>query len=192
MHHPTAFTIATLDVPNSISRSPLLRGFPVILLALALTFALSPTARAVTPAPDGGYPNGNTAEGDGALLNLTSGTNNTAIGFAALSSNTTGNNNTATGASALGNNNTASGFDALQNNTTGINNTADGVNALHSNNNGNFNTADGVNALSSNMTGNRNTATGYAALLTTQAALSISPWGTKPELISPLATTTST
>ena len=36
-------------------------------------FALSPTARAVTPAPDGGYPNNNTAEGDNALFSLTTG-----------------------------------------------------------------------------------------------------------------------
>ena len=28
------------------------------------------TAKAVTPAPDGGYPNGNTAEGDNAFLAL--------------------------------------------------------------------------------------------------------------------------
>jgi len=49
-------------------------------------FALSPQARAVTPAPDGGYPNGNTAEGQDALFNLdtSQGINNTAIGFDAL------------------------------------------------------------------------------------------------------------
>jgi hypothetical protein len=41
---------------------------------LALTsFALSPWARAVDPAPDGGYPNGNTAEGEDALFSLTTG-----------------------------------------------------------------------------------------------------------------------
>ena len=46
-------------------RNPLLlrRGFPVVLLALAW-FTLPQAVRAVDPAPDGGYPNGNTAEGD--------------------------------------------------------------------------------------------------------------------------------
>ena len=72
----------------------------VLLIALA-SFALSPTALAVTPAPDGGYPNQNTAEGDNALLSLTTGNDNTAIGFSAPN-NTTGSFNTATGsASAL-------------------------------------------------------------------------------------------
>jgi len=47
-------------------------------------FALSPTLRAVSPAPDGAYPNGNTAEGDSALFSLTSGVDNTAIGAGAL------------------------------------------------------------------------------------------------------------
>src|SRR6266704_2066221 len=85
--------------------------------ALAVT-----TARAVTPAPDGGYPGFNTAEGDDALFSLTSGTSNTANGSAALRNNTTGNNNTANGDSAL------------INNTTGNNNTANGVSALQNNN----------------------------------------------------------
>lgn len=35
---------------------------------------------AVVPAPDGGYPGFNTAEGQSALLNLTGGVGNTAIG----------------------------------------------------------------------------------------------------------------
>ena len=33
------------------------------------SFALGPSAEAVLPAPDGGYPGGNTAEGSSALLN---------------------------------------------------------------------------------------------------------------------------
>jgi hypothetical protein len=41
---------------------------PVFLAALVLvTFALSPQIQAVSPPPDGGYPNGNTADGDAAL-----------------------------------------------------------------------------------------------------------------------------
>ena len=40
--------------------------------------------QAVSPAPDGGYPNGNTAEGLNALFSLTTGALNTALGGAAL------------------------------------------------------------------------------------------------------------
>jgi len=64
-------------------------------------FAFSPAARAVTPAPDGGYPGANTAEGNNALLNLTSGANNTALGFNALLNDSTGSLNTASGSRAL-------------------------------------------------------------------------------------------
>jgi hypothetical protein len=52
---------------------------PSLLIAFALgCFALSPTVQAFVPAPDGGYPRGNTAEGQAALLSLTSGRFNTA------------------------------------------------------------------------------------------------------------------
>jgi hypothetical protein len=54
----------------------------LLLIALVLAcFALSPRAQAVVPAPDGGYPNGNTAEGTNALLNLTNGIWNTVPWF---------------------------------------------------------------------------------------------------------------
>jgi hypothetical protein len=147
-------------------------------------FGLSPEARAVFPAPDGGYPNDNTAEGEDALFSLTIGHDNTAIGFHALYSNTTGSNNTASGSFALtdnttgfnntangvsalfgnttGGSNTASGSFALTDNTTGINNTANGVFALFLNTTGNGNTANGVQALS-NTTGNNNIALGFGA-----------------------------
>ena len=70
----------------------------VFLVALALAcFAISPMAQAVVPAPDGGYPGFNTAEGLNALFSLTIGVNNTANGFQALFSNVTGSGNTATG-----------------------------------------------------------------------------------------------
>jgi hypothetical protein len=86
---------------SSSSTSRLLRnGLILFVLAIAL-LALSPTAQAVMPAPDGGYPNANTVEGDGALQSLTSGGANTAIGFQALFGNTTGSANTATGLNAL-------------------------------------------------------------------------------------------
>ena len=70
------------------------------LILIALMFgvlALSPGAQAVSPPPDGGYAGGNTAEGQGALLNLTSGTFNTAVGLFSLRSNTESNFNTAIG-----------------------------------------------------------------------------------------------
>src|SRR5437016_825579 len=105
MHRPTPLNRATLTTPNLISRSPSRRGFPVVVLALAL-FALPQMAPAVTPAPDGGYPNANTAEGDQALQSLTSGVDNTAIGFQALQNNTTGSFNSANGSQALLGNNT--------------------------------------------------------------------------------------
>ena len=100
-----------------------------ILVALELSpFALSPRVRAVTPAPDGGYAGGNTAEGQNALLSLTTGGFNTAVGFLSLRSNTTGAFNTAIGAGTLladtADNNTATGAGALLSNTTGTNNTA--------------------------------------------------------------------
>src|SRR5580704_4504529 len=134
-------------------RSPLRRSFLLIPFAIALaSLALSPAARAVSPAPDGGYPNFNTAEGDNALLHLTTGCCNTAIGNSALQNNTTGNDNTAIGNSALRNNttgheNTATGEEALISNTTGINNTAIGYAALASNTTGINNTANGFEAL---------------------------------------------
>ena len=146
--------------------------FTLILVALTLgAFALAsvPTAFGVVPAPDGGYPGGNTAEGDNALFSLTTGANNTAIGQAALFTNTTGSNNTANGTDALADNttgsfNTANGFTALFHNTTGIENTANGLSALQENTTGSFNTANGVDALFGNTIGSVNTADGFLAL----------------------------
>ena len=162
-----------------------LRAFLLIPFVLAC-FALSPTAQAVDPPPDGGYPSQNTAEGEHALFSLITGFNNTAIGFKALFSLTTGNNNTASGFEALNNNstggfntatgsaalfsnttgqlNTAIGFEALVFNTEGFENTANGIEALFSNTTGSVNTASGFEALFSNTTGFNNTATGIQAL----------------------------
>jgi Chaperone of endosialidase len=140
------------------------------LIALMLScFGLSPKVLAVVPAPDGGYPGANTAEGDFALFSLTTGSSNTAIGFAALGSNATGSQNTATGVFALINNttgfqNAATGVQALFSNTTGFHNAAAGFQALLSNTTGNHNTADGDNALVHDTTGSLNTAIGAHAL----------------------------
>jgi trimeric autotransporter adhesin len=141
---------------------------PIISFALAC-FALSPTARAVDPPPDGFYPNQNTAEGEDALFSLASGLGNTGIGFEALYSNTDGGDNTAVGDAALYNNitgsfNTAIGEIALWNNN-GDNNTAIGFEALFINTDGEKNTAIGSQALLSNTTGSFNTAIGEEALL---------------------------
>jgi hypothetical protein len=131
-------------------------------------FGLAPGAQAVNPAPDGGYPGGNTAEGHNALLSLTSGTVNTAVGFLSLESNTTGQLNTAVGAGTLsantGSQNTATGAVALFRNTVGLQNTASGSFALGSNTEGSDNTANGALALLSNTTANNNTAYGAQAL----------------------------
>jgi len=75
--------VTTPSPAISISRSPLRLDLLLIPLVL-VCFAFSPTARAVDPPPDGGYPNGKTAEGDGALQSLTTGLGNTAIGSEAL------------------------------------------------------------------------------------------------------------
>lgn len=155
---------------NAITQSPLGRAFSSTLLAGALAlFTSSQTSRAVIPAPDGGYPNGNTAEGANALSSLTTGQFNTANGFAALLSTTSGGGNTASGVNSLVSNtsgflNTASGVSVLFNNTTGDNNTANGFEALFHNTAGSKNTASGVDALFLNKTGEGNTAEGGTAL----------------------------
>ena len=131
--------------------------------------AAGPQAQAVSPAPDGGYPANNTAEGASALFSLTSGISNTALGYQALYQNTTGNYNAAEGFRALSSNtsgaqNTATGYSALSSNITGSYNTANGVNALYANTIGSNNTASGLRALFGNGTGSENTAVGVSAL----------------------------
>src|SRR6478672_13832571 len=143
---------------------------PLFIAFMLSCFGLSPKILAVVPAPDGGYPGNNTAEGTNALFSLTSGIDNTALGFEALFRNTTGNFNTAEGFGALFNNtsgtqNTATGVNALISNTTGSFNTANGVNTLFRNTTGFQNAATGVQALFSNTTGFHNTAAGFQALL---------------------------
>lgn len=73
---------------------------PLLSISTLAWFALWQVSHVfgVSPAPDGGYPGGNTAEGQNALLNLTTGGYNTAVGFVSLRSDTTGSGNTAIGA----------------------------------------------------------------------------------------------
>jgi hypothetical protein len=154
---------------NVSSSLRLLRNSRKALLCTLAALVVLPTAKAVNPPPDGGYPGNTTAEGNLALNSLTSGTSNTALGYKTLFSDTTGYNNTATGSGALRDNqdgwdNTATGVNALFHNTGGIQNAAFGFAALQNNTNGNFNTAVGLTALSGNQTGDGNTAVGWAAL----------------------------
>jgi hypothetical protein len=143
--------------------------YPTFALFAFACFALLPVPNAfgVSPPPDGGYPGFNTAEGQNALLHLTTGTANTAVGWLSLENVTTGSFNTGVGAGTLvlnsGIQNTATGAAALLLNTTGSFNTANGALALL-NNTGNGNTATGDRALRSNTTGEVNTATGGLAL----------------------------
>ena len=145
--------------------------FVTLLLAC---FGILRVTQAVVPPPDGGYPGGNTAEGQRALFSLTTGSFNTAVGFLSLTSNAEGEFNTGLGAGALlfntGQQNTATGAAALLNNSTGVKNTADGVLALFNNTSGNSNTATGVGALFDNSEGFNNTAIGYNALLNNTTA----------------------
>lgn len=144
---------------------------PLLLVISSLvSFGFLPTGHAVVPAPDGGYPGQNTAEGQNALLslNVNTGSNNTAIGWSSLRSNVSGLWNTALGSGTLFNNtgdgNTAIGGAALFSSTTGDYNTAVGLLALFHNTVGLYNTALGASTLQSNHQGLSNTAAGYQAL----------------------------
>jgi hypothetical protein len=160
-------TIASITKPTSHSR--VVQRCGIIALLLVCFELLPMNAFGVVPAPDGGYPGGNTAEGQAALLNLTSGTFNTAVGLFSLRNNTEGKFNTAVGAGTLltdtADNNTATGAGALLSNTIGGDNTANGAFALLSNITGFENTACGANALVKSTTGGGNTAIGFDALL---------------------------
>jgi hypothetical protein len=158
----------TAPFKNSISCSLWRNDLLPITLVLAC-IAFLQGAQAVSPPPDGDYPGGNTAEGQNALLNLTTGVYNTAGGLFSLESNITGNFNTAIGAGTLlsntVDNNTATGAGALLSNTTGESNTANGVFSLFDNTTGGSNTSTGFAALGNNTTGSFNTANGVNALL---------------------------
>jgi len=140
---------------------------PVLIIFALVCFALVQNTQAVSPAPDGGYPGGNTAEGENALSFLTTGTFNTAVGWRSLLNNDTGRYNTAVGAGCLFINmaeeNTATGAGALFLNLQGGKNTATGAFALFTNSNGTANTAVGSDALPANTSGGQNTALGQGA-----------------------------
>ena len=162
----------------------------IIFGAIFLVLAFLPRAHAVSPPPDGCYPNFTTAEGCNALKFLTSGVGNTGLGAFALYQGSDGGSNTGVGAAALvlntADSNTAVGATALLLNTTGDTNTAIGRNALTNNQIGsdnnalgafalfnndssgsgsaNFNNAFGRNALLNNVDGDENDAFGDDAM----------------------------
>jgi hypothetical protein len=123
---------------------------PVLITFSLVCFAFLQNTQAVSPAPDGGYSGGNTAEGQNALFSLTSGIYNTGIGIYSLLSLTDGKFCTGIGAGTLlantADNNTGTGAGALLSNTTGANNTANGAFALFSNTTGTANIALGYNS----------------------------------------------
>ena len=141
-----------------------------IVIGIVCIGASAKSVRGVVPAPNGGYPGFNTAEGTNALQSLTTGVGNAAVGWYSLFSNTDGSFNTAIGAGTLlfnigdqitgeGTQNTAVGTAALLFNTTGANNTAVGAVALLNNTEGSENTATGnFRALQANTIGVSNTA----------------------------------
>ncbi len=161
----------------------------ILIPILIISIGLLPRAQATDLDPV--LPAGNTADGFGVLISLTSGIGNSAFGFRALNFLTTGNGNAAAGFLALsrdldGNSNTATGTFSLATNQSGEQNTATGYGALFlndiggtgngsrnsafgnrallSNTDGFNNSALGSSALASNTTGQNNTATGLGAL----------------------------
>jgi trimeric autotransporter adhesin len=158
---------------NSGNRSSRRRGSILIPLGLVALLTILTKAQAVSPAPDGGYAGGNTAEGQNALQSLTVGIYNTAVGIYSLLSLTDGDFCTGVGAGTLlantADQNTATGAGALLGTTTGFGNTANGAFTLFSNTTGGANTAMGASALQSNTQGDNNTSIGAAALLNNTA-----------------------
>ena len=138
----------------------------VAILPVLAGFALLPGAQALSPAPDGCYPNFTTAEGCNALNFLTTGAGNSGLGWYALFSDSIGSFNTGVGAGALvlnnADSNTAVGAVALLLNTTGTQNVAVGTDALVFNDNDD-NTAVGFEALEFNVSAFTNAAVGTFA-----------------------------
>ena len=144
---------------------------PTISLTILCLASVAPAAKAISPSPDGCYPNYTTAEGCNALQLLGAGVGNTGVGWYSLFSVADANYNTGVGAGALtltstgADSNTAVGVAALLLNTSGPENTAVGTDALVFNDYGGMNNAVGAFALYSNVGGLANNAFGVNALL---------------------------
>jgi hypothetical protein len=173
----TSTSLARIKTPPRVASTLRFLGgrwlFLSIVTLSCLGFLPAGNALLPPPAPDGGYPGKNTAEGMSALQALTTGTDNTALGFQALSATETGSYNTAIGSFALyqsfsGEQNTATGYLALAY-TTGSFNTATGAGTLSSNQSGGVNVANGYKALEANVSGFYNVASGGFALGTNTA-----------------------
>jgi hypothetical protein len=157
---------------------PFRRGFLLIPLIL-VCFALQ--AQAIEPtAPATALANGNTADGDSALVGVT-GFYNSAFGFLSLLSNGAASFNTGVGAGTLlvntANENTAVGTGTLFTNTTGANNTGCGTFALWFNADGADNTAVGDSALFNNVSGVTNVGVGVFAAENTTSDFNVAVGG---------------
>ena len=115
--------ILSLPLEEEKSQNPVhtkTKTLSLVLIPLLAYLSTSPTSRAVTQPPDGGYPAGNTARARTPFLISPTATYNTAVGWFSLQSNLTGNLNTAIGAgtflSNTADNNTDTGAGALLNN----------------------------------------------------------------------------
>ena len=143
--------------------------FTTVLSAL-VCFGLCQQLQSATDTPDpGAKPLSNTADGQAALLSITTGLYNSAFGFDAVLSNSDASFNTGLGAGTLLLNNafenTAVGAGALLSNTTGEDNNAVGAFALFTNGDGTFNNAVGHSALQANVDGDENNAMGDEAMI---------------------------
>jgi hypothetical protein len=99
MHTPILLS-QPIKIPTQVMSPPAFLPWRCLLFSIVM---LATTVRAVTPAPDGGYPFQNTAEGDDALFKFLLGGyyGNTAVGYHALYSTDRGSYNTAVGNEAL-------------------------------------------------------------------------------------------
>jgi hypothetical protein len=127
-------------------------------LSALVCFGLLPGAKAQS----------NTAEGQNALLSITTGTFNSAFGFDAVLLLSEGSFDTGIGAGALlldtAGSNTAVGAGALLSNSTGSDNNAFGTFALFNSTTSSFNNAHGREALFLNVDGGENNAFGDLAM----------------------------
>jgi hypothetical protein len=140
-----------------------------MVLSAVVCFGLCQQVQSATDTPDpGSISAGNTADGQLALLSLTTGIYNSAFGFYAALSISDQSFDTAVGAGALlldtAGTNTAVGAGALFSNSTGSDNNAFGTFALFNHTTGFFNNAHGRNALFSNVNASENNAFGDLAM----------------------------
>jgi hypothetical protein len=149
------------------------------MMVLIALFGSPQNMRAVTPPRDGGYPGRNTAEGQDALFNLTTGSANTAIGYQSLHSVTTSSGNTAVGDLTL----------ASSNSINGVGSTAVGDHALAMSDSPFANIAIGAYGLGINVTGNSNVGVGASIVILQETSMSPSETPlsaiTRPDPITP-------